>query len=178
MAPGQIVQDYLGQLLGSGSPYMENARLRGIETAQNRGLRNSSIAAGASQRAAIEAAQPFVQDMVGIQQNREQRAFQGDQGALERQFTASQNQLDRDQQITMSQVQNWLNDQQFRRELNGQLSLLPIQSAAQLNQLIQQYALENPQVYTPDIISGMTNFFNTNFLNTLKKYFPGTYGGS
>lgn len=49
----------LEQFLGSGSPYLANARKRGEEVAQARQLGNSSIAAGAAERSAIEAAAPL-----------------------------------------------------------------------------------------------------------------------
>lgn len=166
MDAGSIVSDFMTNLLDEDGQYIQNARRRGLETAQNRGLRNSSIAAGASQRAALEAAQPLVSEMVGIQQDRENRAFTGEQ-----------NQLDRNQQITMSQVQNWLNNETFNREFNGALSMLPITSAANLMSTIQQYALENPEVYTPDVINGFANFFQNNFATMLQDYFPQYYGG-
>lgn len=167
MDAGSIVSDFMTGLLDENGQYIQNARRRGLETAQNRGLLNSSISAGASQRAALESAQPLVNQMVGIQQDRENRAFTGEQ-----------NQLDRNQQVTMSQVQNWLNNETFNREFNGAISMLPITSAANLMSTIQQYALENPEVYTPDVINGFANFFQNNFATMLQDYFPQYYGGS
>lgn len=55
----EIASTHLNQMLDSNDPYMQNARKRGLETAARRGMLNSSIAAGNSQRAAIEAASPF-----------------------------------------------------------------------------------------------------------------------
>lgn len=165
--PASVVTSFMNGLLDENGNYIQNARRRGVETAQNRGLLNSTISAGASQRAALEAAQPLVNQMVGIQQDRENRAFTGEQ-----------NQLDRNQQITMSQVQNWLNNETFNREFNGALSMLPVTSAANLMSTIQQYALENPEVYTPDVINGFANFFQNNFATMLQDYFPQYYGGA
>lgn len=54
-AAGQIT----GLLDDPNSAYMKNARTQGMELANKRGLLNSSIAAGNSQRAAIEAAAPI-----------------------------------------------------------------------------------------------------------------------
>lgn len=55
----ELASTHLGRLLQPGNEYTDNARRRGYEFAANRGLGNSSIAAGASQRAAIEAAAPI-----------------------------------------------------------------------------------------------------------------------
>lgn len=55
------VQGRMDGLLASGSQYMQNARASGERTAQSRGLLNSSLAAGSSQKAAIEAALPIAQ---------------------------------------------------------------------------------------------------------------------
>ena len=58
---GELVENRLNNLLEDESAYMRNARLRGIQGASRRGLGNSSIAAGASQRAAIESGLPIAQ---------------------------------------------------------------------------------------------------------------------
>lgn len=208
-APTQVVQQTLDQFIGSNSPYMRNAQLRGLEQANQRGMLNSSISAGAAQRAAMETAMPLVDQSLGLQRQREGYAFQGEQAGLDRsfqaqqqdvqrQFQASQADIDRTIQVRESQLnrdfqgsqaeadrafrsqlqsdsvtqQDWLASQAYTREFNGQLSLMPIQSAYQLNGAIQQYALENPEIYTPDIISGMTNFFQQNMMSILATYFP------
>jgi hypothetical protein len=51
--------DKLNAMTATDSPYMKLARNTAAETVNSRGLLNSSIAAGASQAAAIAAAQPF-----------------------------------------------------------------------------------------------------------------------
>lgn len=216
----QMVQDSLASFEDRGSAYMTNAARRGLETAASRGLGNSSIAAGASQRAALEAVQPFVQQAVQTQQQREQidaekemqavqqaleisrqresQDFTGRQNELSRQleerlntlnqtldlqkqreglaFQGEQAQLDRDHatklQSDQTYQQDWLNDRNFTREFNAQLSTLPVQNAFQMQQLVAQYALENPEVYTPQVVSGMTNFLQNNMMSILKQYFP------
>ena len=55
----ELVQNQMGSVLNSDSPYIQNARLNGTEMANSRGLLNSSIAAGAAQREAIQAALPI-----------------------------------------------------------------------------------------------------------------------
>ncbi|NCC32107.1 MAG: hypothetical protein EOM24_08795 [Chloroflexia bacterium] len=56
VTPEQTVQYQINQLLNSSSPYMQQAQQAGLATANARGLLNSSMAAGASQAAAIQAA--------------------------------------------------------------------------------------------------------------------------
>jgi hypothetical protein len=58
----ELVERRLGTMLNRGdSSYLENARMRGLQAAARRGLGNSSIAAGSSERSAIEAAMPIAQ---------------------------------------------------------------------------------------------------------------------
>lgn len=260
----------LDQILNREGSYIGNARRRGLEQASQRGMLNSSIAAGASQRAATEAAQPILSEIMGLTgqregqdfaarqnainqafgltQNREQMEFDRatqtinnaygltqqerdaaiqqlrDQFAATTQlsgqreqnaFAGQQNQLDRTQGVnnallgsTLAQrqallgsqlgreeaildtqlrqrlqsdaaaQQDWLSSQAFTREFNGALSMMPISSSFQMNQMIQQYALENPEIYTPEVISGMTNFFNRNMISILETYFPDMVGGA
>ena len=55
----ETVAGQLNSLLTSGSPYLERAKAGARETANSRGLLNSSIAAGAGEAAAIDAALPI-----------------------------------------------------------------------------------------------------------------------
>ena len=57
--PIQGVSGRLDTLLDSDSPYIQRARTRGRQTANRRGLMNSSIAARASEASAIDAAFPI-----------------------------------------------------------------------------------------------------------------------
>lgn len=59
--PNETVQHQLKGLLNSDSAYMQNARLRGAQYANKRGLLNSSLGAQASQQAALEQAIPIAQ---------------------------------------------------------------------------------------------------------------------
>lgn len=58
-AANASVADQLTGLLASDSPYMKLARAAGERTAHRRGMQNSSLAAGASEAAAIAAAAPI-----------------------------------------------------------------------------------------------------------------------
>lgn len=206
-APVDVVQGITNALLSREGQYITNARRRGLETANQRGLLNSSMAAGAAQRAAVEAAQPLIGQAMGLTENREQRNFQGQQQALDRTQSVNnallgnqlqerqmglQNYYSKDQAVLDAQLreqlqsrtveqQDWLNDRTFSRQFNASLSMMPIQNIYDMNRAIMNYAAENPEVYTPDIISGMTNFFQMNLLGTLQQYFPNlvnTGGGS
>lgn len=203
------VQESIASFENNGSQYMQNAIRRGLETAAARGLGNSSIAAGAAQRSALEAITPFVQESLDTQRQREgqqftsqqnqlaqaldiykqnsSQNFQGSQNALDRAqalqqqreglaFQGEQSALDREHRAKLQQdatyQQDWLADRNYTREFNGALSQLPIQNAFQMQQLVAQYALENPEVYTPQVVSGMTNFLQNNMMSILKQYFP------
>lgn len=181
-SPYDVVTNNLNKLLGSDSPYIQNARLRGEEAAASRGLRNSSIAAGASQRAALEAAEPILNEIQGLTSQRENLAFQGEQATLDRIQQVNNAMLDFQFQQSMQNnaalQQDWLSSNQYTREFNGQLAQLPIANAAALSQMIAQYALENPEVYTPSTISGMQNFFTGSLAAVLQQYFPSVYGSA
>jgi len=66
----ESVEGRMKGLLGSSSPYLEAARSRGKQVAAERGLLNTSIAAGASEAAAIESALPIAQQDAGYLQER------------------------------------------------------------------------------------------------------------
>lgn len=59
VTPEQTSQGQLKGILESGSPLMTQAKTQGLQTANQRGLLNSSIAAGAAEGAMIERATPF-----------------------------------------------------------------------------------------------------------------------
>lgn len=98
--------------------------------------------------------------------------LQEEMNRAQRGWTAEQNQLDRDQQLNMAEVQNWLNNESFMRDFNAQLATMPINNTANLLNFISQQAITNPEIYTPDIVSGMSEFFTTNAMDVLSSYFP------
>lgn len=57
----ELVQDQMRGLMNRGGAYMQNAARRGLETANRRGLLNSSIASGSAERSSLEAAMPIAQ---------------------------------------------------------------------------------------------------------------------
>lgn len=139
-----MVQTSLEAMLNPNSQYIQNARQRGVEYAASRGGLNSSIAAGAAERSAMESALPLVQQSLGIQMTREQTL-----------------------------ANNWLEEQGFNRELQGALAMMPVQNAFNMLGAIQEYALNDPELYTPDVVSGYSNFFTQNMNDIIAQYFGG-----
>lgn len=299
---GQLVQGNLDSLLSSDGAYIENARRRGLEQAASSGLRNSTIAAGASQRAAIESSMPILSEIQNLNNMREQNIFAGTEAALNRglqhqmqqnqlgftgqqnqfdrdlqniqqgnqlnaqnqqayydrlvaaqqqanqnaftgqqnqfnrgleafqqqqqnafsgqqaqfdrqlqniqqqnqlQFSAGQNQLDRTQGVNnrvleaqiqqnealqnyqfqsylnqgQAQIQDWLANNNYTRQFNANLANTQLNTIADLTQMINQYAVDNPEVYTPSVVSGMQNFLSGSFLSIMQQYFPSSVGG-
>lgn len=220
-----LVQNAVSGILNQGNPYISRARSRALDFASQRGMLNSSMAAGAAEGAAIDAAMPLIQESLGITNRREgedhamrsqgfgastnllgqreQQNFQGQQNQLDRvqgvnnallanQLAERQASLadyySRGQMVLDGQIrqriqadsaaqQDWLSNNQYTREFNGALAMMPIRNAYDMANAIQQYALREPEVYTPQVISGMTNFFQQNMLSILSKYFPNLVQG-
>lgn len=135
----------LDQVLSSGSPYLANARRRGLEQAAARGGINSSIAAGAAERSALEAAAPIVEAGLASDQ-------------------AAQN----------VQYEEWMAQNNFNRQLQGGIFN---QNLNAMN-AVGEYALADPELYTPDVVSGYTNFFQQLGENTWERYFGKPKSGS
>jgi hypothetical protein len=200
--PAALANKYMASILGSNSPYMQNARQQGLALANSRGLLNSGMAAGNAQQAAIQAAQPLFNAAYGLNSQRENNtfqgnldrfnqgmnllgqrennAFQGNESQLNRNFQGDQNQLNRNLQSKLQSdstfQQDWLNSQNFNRSFYANMAMVPVASAAQFQQMIAQYALDNPEVYTPETIAGMTQFFNSNFQQIMAQYMPNIGG--
>ena len=94
-------------------------------------------------------------------------AGSAERAALEAAMPLVQQGLAIDQQAQQVQYDNWLSQQNFGRALFGQQFS---SSLGMLNQL-QQYALEDPELYTPEVISGYSNFFQQNMNDTMQRYF-------
>lgn len=140
--PNEMVQSSLEAMLDPSSSYIRNARQRGAEYAASRGGINSSIAAGASERSAIEAAAPMAQQALAIQAQREQ-----------------------------VQAEDWMSEQNFNRSIQGQIAMLPIQNSFNMLSMVQEAALRDPALYTPAVTSGYSNFFQKNMKDIMDNYF-------
>jgi hypothetical protein len=134
------LQSSLDYFMNPNSQLMQQAAQRGMEVAATRGGVNSSIAAGASQRAAMEQAVPLAQSAAAVRV--------GERQAL---------------------IQDWAAQQGFNREL----AAMPFTSSMNMLQQVTQYSLQDPQLYTPGVISGYTNFFNQQMNDMMQRYFGG-----
>lgn len=119
---------------------------------------------GQDRQNAFQAAQQKLQMAYGLQQQREQNAFTGQESALNR--TQSVNNA-----MLGAQLQDWLGSNSFSREFNGMLQMMPIQNAMDLTRMISQLAMQDPELYTPQIVSGMTEFFNKNMQAIMAQFF-------
>lgn len=240
-----IVNQTMGGILNPGNAYINSARRAGLEQAAARGGLNSSIGAGASQRAAIDASMPMFQSAMNLTGQREQQtwqgreselaralqqqglkadmaarreqqdfqgvqsdqdraaqrardalnltsqregmAFQGQQAGLDRiqgvnnqmlqqELRERQSRLDsalaKDLRQDQTAQQDWLASQDYTRRFNGSLAMMPIESALGMQNALLQFAASDPEVFTPQVLSGMTNFFQGNMVSMLQQYFP------
>jgi hypothetical protein len=108
IAPAQVddsVTNRVNAITSQSSPLMQAARTEGLKVANRRGLLNSSIAAGATQRAMLDAALPIAQQESAqdFQRNQDARNFEygmaGQDSAQE--FQSGQSALDRALQTDM-----------------------------------------------------------------------------
>ena len=133
-----MVQTSLESFMNPNSALMQQAAQQGRNMAAERGGVNSSIAAGASQKAALEGGMPLVQTSVAAQLNQEQ-----------------------------AKLDDWTNAQGFNRNL----AAAPFLSSMDMLKQVSQYGLQDPQLYSPSVISGFNNFFNQNMNDILGRYF-------
>jgi hypothetical protein len=78
---------------------------------------------------------------------------------------------------TAADLDNWLSSENFTRDFNGRLATMSIQSSQDMLTYITQRALEDPAVYTPDVISGFNNFFNLNMKDMFRNFYGPTNTG-
>lgn len=136
------VSGALESMLDPNSSYIQNARRRGVEYAAQRGGINSSIAAGSAERSALEAAAPLAQQAINIDQNREAEL-----------------------------AAEWASQNNFNRAMLGRYSQSAFTSSMNMLDTLQQFALNDPELYTPEVTSGYANFFQRNMNDILGRYF-------
>lgn len=136
-----LVGSNLESFLNPNSTLMQAAARQGQRTAATRGGLNSSIAAGASQAASLDTAQTL--------------ASQATQVDLQRENT---------------QAQDWLNQQSFSRELQGSMASAQFQNSLDMLSAVQAASISDPELYTPEVVSGYSNFFSQNMANILRNY--------
>jgi len=140
--PNAMVQGSLAAMLDPNSQFIQGARQRGTELAATRGGINSSIAAGASERAAIDAAGGLAQQSLGIQQTREQQ-----------------------------EAADWSSQQNFNRSILGTFATTKFNSSLDMLNSIQAMSLNDPELFTPNVVSGYSNFFQKNMNDIMSRFF-------
>ena len=149
------VAGQLNTLLKSDSPYIQLAQTKAKEQAAGRGLLNSSMAAGAGQRAAIESALPIAQQdaetysKFGLQQQQAENltATNLAEGIISEQIT---NQQATNQQLTQN-IQNAFNaklaganeqSKVYLQELQGQWQKTNQELVGEQNLQLQQFSVQ------------------------------------
>lgn len=139
-----LVQKNLESFLNPNSTLMQQAKRSGVEYANTRGGVNSSIAGGAAQRASLDAAVSQANQATAIDRERE-----------------------------AVNAADWASSQNFNRAMLGQFSSTAFNNSLNMLNTIQQFALEDPELYTPEVTSGYSNFFQKNMNDIMKRYFGG-----
>jgi len=166
---GGVVQGYLNDLLSQDSAYMRNAQQQGLNLAAGRGLRNSSIAAGAAQASNIQNAQPILNQIMGLNNQREQQAFQAEQAGFDRGLTVARDNANMGNQVNLAnagaQNQMTISNNSLRSQTdltNAQLN----QQANLANQSNQQQTnLQNASLAQQAALANAQNQLQTNMQN-------------
>ena len=123
MAASDTVQGQLNGILSSNSPLMKRAETFGKQQANRRGLLNSSMAAGASQGAMIEAALPIAQQDASQQ-------FQKGQMAQQQKNTLEQMARGNQYDVGLANLQQKNTLEQMKRDRDYSLDQLQASSTA------------------------------------------------
>lgn len=137
----QELSQSLEHFMNPNSDYIQNARRRGMEVAATRGGINSSIAAGAAERSALDAAIPLAQSSMASRLGQEQ--------AL---------------------LQDWASQQGFNRDM----AAMPFTNSMEMLKGFTAASMADPQLYSPEVVSGYTNFFNRTMQDMMERYFGGS----
>jgi hypothetical protein len=147
--PTETAQGQMESILSKDSPLMERARTLARQGMAQRGLVNSSMAQGAGVAAMVDRATPIAQqdaqtfsqassenmgakntagqfnagetNRFGLQRN--DQTFTASENATQRNFAAAQSQLDRDQQIAITKLNDSLNNANVSRTFAANLAL-------------------------------------------------------
>jgi uncharacterized protein (DUF2252 family) len=132
---------------------------------------------GQDRQNAFANAQNMLNQTLDLNRQRENLAFQAQESQLQRTQQVNnqllESQLRAGDRVEDAQLQDWLASNAFTRQFNAQLQLIPINNAQELVSNISQMALMDPELYTPEVVSGMTEFLNRNMLAIMQQYFPG-----
>ena len=164
MTQDQTVEGRLGGILGQESPLMQRAATSGMQFANQRGLLNSSMAAGAAQGAMIDRAMPIAQQDA-------QQAWQRDNMNLEHDFTTGrdatqqgyhQDNMNLGHTQNMERDQAGFDQQRTMTELSHVLGMEHMEFAKNLDQQHQIQLMEIGQDFQRlgQYESGLTNVWN------------------
>jgi hypothetical protein len=133
----ETVQGQMQGLLAANSPYIQLARQNALGTANNRGLLNSSIAAGAGEKAAIESALPIANADAQLyqQQSMANQQYQNQAG----QFNAAEKNA-----LAKAQYQSMLQDILNKNNAQYDMEKMSFDEGikTRLTSLQQDYAVE------------------------------------
>ena len=128
---GQEIQGVSGRLntlLDAESPYIQRARTRAKQMANRRGLLSSSIAAGAGEAAAIDAALPIAEADAGI-------------AAGERQMRSQEFQQARDHRVQQIMQQRGLDHESAEKQADRELSTYMQERGIESSEFMQERGL-------------------------------------
>lgn len=214
----ELTSQQLNGLIGQDSEYMRLARQSGMDMASARGLGNSSIAVGNSQRAAIQSALPIAQadagaymtaagqnqdalnqnmltsmnnqtalgqariganasmygDDLQLMNQREGRAFSGEQQGLDRAFRDYLQQLGHSQNVDMANLG-------YQHTLGSGLFGLGADMMRQQQGFYNNagmYAMNNPAIMSnPEAFGNYMNFISSPFSGYIDNIFANLFGG-
>jgi hypothetical protein len=167
----ETVQGQMQGLLAANSPYMQLARQNALATANNRGLLNTSIAAGAGEKAAIESALPIANADAQLY-NQQSMANQNAQNQAGQFNAAENNALVKAQYQSMLQdIMNYNNSQydmqkmSFDEGIKTRLTALQQDYAVELETLKQSYNITQNRdtqmgVMYQDAMKSIATFLN------------------
>jgi hypothetical protein len=154
------VVNQMNKITSQDSDYMKLARTSGLQTANKRGLLNSSIAAGASQAEALRAAAPLAgqnasqaaqRNLARIQgyfdQRKQEAQFGHETGMQERQLTAAEEQQMKDieARMTMQGIDIESQKELQARQLQESRALAEMNIAAESERLGRQLTAQEEQ---------------------------------
>jgi hypothetical protein len=154
------VVNQMNRITSQDSDYMRLARTSGLQTANKRGLLNSSIAAGASQAEALKAAAPLAgqnasqmaqRNLARIQgyyeQQKQEAQFGHETGMQERQLTAAEEQQMKDieARMTMQGIDIASQRELQERQLQESRALAEMNIAAESERLGRQLTAQEEQ---------------------------------
>ena len=132
---GQEIQGVSGRLntlLDAESPYIQRARTRALQQVNRRGLLSSSIAAGAGEAAAIDAALPIAQADAGL-------------AAGERQMRSQEYQQARDHRVQQLMQQRGFDHETAENQADRELSAYMQERGIESSEYMQERGIESSE---------------------------------